>query len=65
MDERLPDLTEETMLQALKRRYASLSTWLLRLNRMPDPGRLPEPTRTETKARINIPSRQPHPPRPT
>jgi hypothetical protein len=65
MDERLPDFSEETMLQALNRRYASLTAWLLRFDRMPDQGRLPEPTRTESKARMNTPSRQPHPPRPT
>jgi len=65
MDERLPDFSEETMLQALNRRYASLTAWLLRFDRMPDQGRLPEPTRAESKARMNTPSRQPHPPRPT
>jgi hypothetical protein len=60
MDQQLPDLTEETMLQALRRRYG----WLLRLNRLPEPSRLPEPTRTETHPRILTPARWPYPPRP-
>jgi hypothetical protein len=64
MDERLPDFTEETMLQALRRRYGYLAAWLLRLNRMPEPPRLLEPTRSKSEARIGTPSRQPHPPRP-
>ena len=56
--------TEETILQTLKRRYGYLAAWLLRLNRMSEPARLPEPIRPETPARINIPPRRPHPPRP-
>ena len=64
MDEQLPDLPEETMLQALRRRYAYLASWLLRLNRLPEPARLPEPTRTESNPRILSPARKPHPPRP-
>ena len=64
MDEQLPDLTEETMLQALQRRYAYLAAWLLRLNRLPEPSRLLEPTRTPSHPRILAPARRPHPPRP-
>jgi hypothetical protein len=64
MDEQLPDLAEETMLQALGRRYGYLASWLLRLNRLPEPSRLPEPTRTETRPRILTPARKPLPPRP-
>jgi hypothetical protein len=64
MDEHFPDLTEETLLQVLKRRYADLAAWLVRLNRLPEPSRLPEPTRSESEPRINAPARQPHPPRP-
>jgi hypothetical protein len=57
-------LTEETMLQALRRRYGYLASWLLRLNRLPEPSRLPEPTRGETHPRILAPARKPQPPRP-
>jgi len=64
MNEHLPDHTEETMLQTLRRRYAHLTSWLLRLNRLPEPSRLPEPTRTESRPRILTPARKPHPPRP-
>jgi hypothetical protein len=64
MDEQLPDVTEETVLQALRRRYGYLASWLLRLNRLPEPSRLPEPTRTETHPRILTPARKPYPPRP-
>ena len=64
MDEPLPDLTEETFPQALRRRYAYLSSWLLRLNRQSEPSRLPEPTRSESEPRIAVPARQPYPPRP-
>lgn len=64
MDEQLPDLTEETMLQALRRRYGYLASWLLRLNRLSEPARLPEPTRKESHPRIVTPARKPHPPRP-
>jgi len=45
MNEHPPELAEETMLQAIRRRYAYLASWLLRLNRLPEPSRLPEPTR--------------------
>lgn len=64
MDEDLPDPTEETALQALRRRYGYLAAWLLRLNRLPEPSRLNEPTRPVTESRIITPARQPHPPRP-
>jgi hypothetical protein len=64
MDQHLPDLAEETVLQALRRRYAYLAGWLLRLNRLPEPARLPEPTRTQSRPRIPAPARKPHPPRP-
>jgi hypothetical protein len=59
-----PQVSEETLLQSLRRRYAYLSAWLVRLNRMPEPSRLPEPTRTESVPRIDVPPRQPVPPRP-
>ena len=64
MDEQPPNLSEETALQALRRRYGYLAAWIVRLNRFPEPSRLPEPTRNESEPRINTPSRQPHPPRP-
>ena len=64
MDEQLPDQAEETMLQGLRRRYAYLASWLLRLNRLPEAARLPEPTRTQSNPRILTPARKPHPPRP-
>ena len=64
MDEMFPDLEEKTMLERLKRRYAYLSSWLLRLNRLPEPARLPESTRTHSAPRVAAPPRQPHPPRP-
>ena len=64
MDEQPADLAEESLLQTLGRRYAYLAAWLLRLNRLPEPSRMPEPTRADCASRIAIPSRQPHPPRP-
>ena len=64
MEQELTDPTEETVLQTLRRRYAYLAAWLLRLNRVPEQARLAEPVRPTTPARVNIPPRQPHPPRP-
>jgi hypothetical protein len=40
MDEPLSELAEETFPQSLRRRYTSLSAWLLRLNRLPEPSRV-------------------------
>lgn len=47
-----PHLGEETLLRSLRRRYAELSTWLVRLTRLPDhPGcrrsLVPLPTRDQ------------------
>jgi hypothetical protein len=64
MNEQVPDFSEETVLLALRRRYAYHVAWLLRLNRRPEPSRLPEPTRSKSVPRIAVPPRQPHPPRP-
>jgi len=64
MDESPPDLAEETFPQLLRRRYAYLAAWLLRLNRLPEPSRPEEPTRAKSVPRIIVPPRQPHPPRP-
>ena len=63
-----PDFTdavaEATLLQTLRRRYAYLAAWLLRLNRAPEPARLAEPVRPLVPPRTLVPPRQPHPPRP-
>ena len=64
MEHELADTAEETLLQTLQRRYGYLAAWLLRLNRLPEPARLTEPVRPEIRARILVPPRQPHPPRP-
>jgi hypothetical protein len=64
MEQELADAAEETLLQTLRRRYAYLAAWLLRLNRMPEPPRPPDPVRLEIPPRIQVPPRQPHPPRP-
>ena len=64
MDQEFTDAAEETVLQTLRRRYAYLSAWLLRLNRAPEPARRPEPVRPVTPPRMQVQPRQPHPPRP-
>src|SRR4051812_47432422 len=57
-----PQLGEQTLLQSLRRRYAYLSAWLVRLNRMPEPSRLPElpsfpdPTQAQCPTKTTAPS---------
>jgi hypothetical protein len=64
MEQQFTDAAEETLLQTLRRRYAYLSAWLLRLNRAPEPARPPDPVRPLAPPRMHIPPRQPQPPRP-
>jgi hypothetical protein len=53
-----PDTSVETLLRTLEQHYAKLAARLFRANRIPEPARLPEPTRPESLARVNVPSRQ-------
>ena len=55
--DKLPDLDDETFLQALRRDYANLAAWVTRLNRLIEPARAPEPTRVEPPARTVRPAR--------
>jgi hypothetical protein len=64
MDEYISDPTEEKFPQSLKRRYAYLSAWLLRLNRLPGAFQAGRTNAPKTAPRITVPPRQPHPPRP-
>ena len=64
MEQDYTNAAEETLLQDLQRRYASLAAWLLRFNRPPEPARQPEPVRLLVPPRMPGPPRQPHPPRP-
>jgi hypothetical protein len=56
-------IANEPILQTLQRRHADLATWLVSLDRAPEPARTPEPVRPETPSRTHIPSRQPPPSR--
>lgn len=55
---------EERITTSLCRSYGRFAAWIVRLNRMLEPARLAEPTRTETPPRIAVVARQPLPPRP-
>jgi hypothetical protein len=55
---------EERITLSLRRSYGRFAAWIVRLNRMLEPARLAEPTRTEVPPRIAIVARQPLPPRP-
>ena len=61
MEQEFTDAAEEGLLQTLRRRYAYLAAWLLRLNRAPEPARRAEPVRSVTPPRMPAPPRQPHP----
>src|ERR1700760_250900 len=63
MEQDLADAaTEATLLQTLRRRYAYLAAWLLRLNRAPEPARLPDPVRPLVPPRTLGPPPPPPPP---
>jgi hypothetical protein len=63
MDLDFLDDDEETVMQTLRRRYASFAAWIVRANRPQEPARLPEPARPSTPSRVTVPARQPLPPR--
>ncbi|MBR0693473.1 hypothetical protein [Bradyrhizobium lablabi] len=56
--------TDEGMVVALRRSYARLAWWIVRLNRMLELPRVAEPPRSQRPPRIAVPPRQPLPPRP-
>jgi hypothetical protein len=64
MEPEFTDAAEASLLQTLRRRYAYLAGWLVRLNRAKEPSRPTEPVRPLAPSRTLVPPRQPHPPRP-
>jgi hypothetical protein len=55
--EKLPELTEENFLQAMRRDYGRLAAWVTRLNRMAEPARPAEKARATECSRMPEPSR--------